>query len=110
MPGVADVVDAMVTVELPELGVVIVAGLNVAVTPEGRPDTERVIVLLKLPVVVVLTESVPVVPATRDRVDAESVNAKAEVVVDPVDDQLATRALASIEPRPVTLSYPVPAE
>src|SRR5208283_4016994 len=52
----------MVIVELPEPGADIVLGLKVIVVPEGMPEADRLIVLLKPPLIVVVRLDVPGLP------------------------------------------------
>jgi hypothetical protein len=49
----------MVMVELPEPGAGIVLGLKLTVVPEGTPDADRLIALLKPPLTVVVIVEVP---------------------------------------------------
>ena len=58
MPVGVDDPTEMVIVELPEPGAGIVAGLNVTVVPEGEPDADKAIALLKplLTLVVIVVE------------------------------------------------------
>ena len=49
----------MVMVELPEPGAGIGLGLKLTVVPEGMPEAERVIALLKPPLMVVVMVEVP---------------------------------------------------
>jgi hypothetical protein len=49
----------MVMVELPEPGAGSVLGLKLTVVPEGTPDADRVIALLKPPLIVVVIVDVP---------------------------------------------------
>ena len=49
----------MVMVELPEPGAGIGLGLKLTVVPEGTPEAERVIALLKPPLMVVVMVEVP---------------------------------------------------
>ena len=49
----------MVMVELPDPGAGIGLGLKLTVVPEGAPDAERVMALLKPPLMVVVIVEVP---------------------------------------------------
>jgi hypothetical protein len=49
----------MVMVELPEPGAGIVLGLKLTVVPEGMPEADRLIALLKPPMTVVVIVEVP---------------------------------------------------
>jgi len=49
----------MVMVELPEPGAGIVLGLKLTVVPDGAPDADRVMALLKPPLMVVVIVEVP---------------------------------------------------
>ena len=49
----------MVMVELPDPGAAIVCGLKLTPTPEGIPEAERLIELLKPPLTVVVIVDVP---------------------------------------------------
>ena len=49
----------MVMVELPEPGAGMVCGLKLTVVPEGTPEAERLIALLKPPLIVVVIVEVP---------------------------------------------------
>jgi len=50
---------AMVTVELPAPGAAIVLGLKLTVVPLGAPEADRLIALLKPPLMVVVIVDVP---------------------------------------------------
>ena len=52
----------MVMVELPEPGAGIGLGLKLTVVPEGTPEAERLMELLKLPLIVVVIVEVPWLP------------------------------------------------
>ena len=49
----------IVMVELPEPGAGMVLGLKLTVVPEGTPEAERAMALLKLPLTVVVIVEVP---------------------------------------------------
>jgi hypothetical protein len=53
VPAAATLLAAIVIVELPLPGAAIVAGLKLAVTPEGRPETDSDTEALNPPVMVV---------------------------------------------------------
>lgn len=62
VPAAAMLLAEIVIVELPVPGAAMEAGLKVAVTPEGRPDADRVIAELKPPVAVVETVLLAALP------------------------------------------------
>lgn len=59
VPGVVVPATAMVMVEVPPPGAGIGLGLKLTVTPEGCPEAERVIALLKPPLTVVVMVEEP---------------------------------------------------
>ena len=71
----------IVIVELPPPGAAIVVGLKLTVVPVGAPEADRLIALLKLPLMVVVMVEVPWLPsATLSEVgDAESVKLPPDV-------------------------------
>lgn len=62
VPAVAVLLALNVSVELPLPGAAIDAGLKLAVTPEGNPDTDNETAELKPPVTVVETVVLPELP------------------------------------------------
>src|SRR5216684_2626230 len=62
VPVTAVLLTVNVRVELPLPGAAIEAGLNAAVTPEGRPDAERATAELKPPLTVVVIVVLPELP------------------------------------------------
>src|SRR5258708_1941700 len=81
VPRVA-VADAVkVSVELPAPGAAIEVGLKAAVTPEGRPEADRAMALLKPPETVVVTVVVPVEPCTTETEPGEAEIVKSGVTV-----------------------------
>ena len=90
-----------VRVALPEPGAAMIAELKEAVVPVGRPETERLTALLKLPETVVVTVEVAEAPriALIDVGATEIAKSEGAVVA-----QLATMAAASTVPRPVARS------
>ena len=65
----------MVMVELPEPGAAIGLGLKPTVVPDGIPEADRLIALLKPPLMAVVIVDVPWLPCTtlREAGEAESV-------------------------------------
>src|SRR5271157_3782022 len=66
----------MVMVELPEPGAGIVAGLKLTVVPEGMPEADRLMALLKPPLTVVVMVDVPGLPWTTLSEAGEAESAK----------------------------------
>jgi hypothetical protein len=102
VPAVAVEATVKVSVELPEPGAAMDAGLNAAVTPVGRPDADNATAELNPPETVVVSVEVPVAPCAMetDVGEAASVNAGtgAEVTV---SDTVAVCVMLS--PVPVTV-------
>ncbi len=73
----------MVMVELPEPGAGIVAGLKFTVVPDGIPEADRLIALLKPPLITVVIVEVPWLPwiILREAGEAEIVKPGAAVTV-----------------------------
>lgn len=97
-----------VTVDEPEPGAAIDAGLKLTVTPEGAPDAFRETAELNPPEIAVVMVDVPLLPAATETAVGEAEMVKAGVcVVDPVS---ALMRPAFGLPHPVTRSKPVTAE
>ena len=93
---------ANVTVDVPEPGTAIDAGLKLTVTPEGTPDAVRAMAELNPPEIAVVMVDVPLLPAAAETVAGDAEIVKAGVcVVDPVS---ALMRLAFGLPHPVTRS------
>ena len=103
VPGAADEVELKVRVELPPE--VTEAGLNVPVTPAGKPETLKVTLWVAPLVVVVLTAAVTEFPATSVPLAGERVTPKSLAGAGVVP---ASEAPLGV-PRPVGPSYPAPA-
>src|SRR5208337_3068491 len=73
----------MVMVELPEPGAGIVLGLKLTVVPVGTPEADRLIALLKLPLIALVIVEVPWFPCATlsEAGEAESVKLAAAVTV-----------------------------
>jgi len=97
---------ASVTVDVPEPGAEIDAGLKLTVTPVGAPDAVRAIAELKLPLTAVVAVDVPLLPTTTLTAVGEAASVKAGLV----GASALIRAVPCGLPQPVTRSYPVPAE
>ena len=94
--------DATVTVmlELPEPGAEMVAGLKLTVTPEGMPDAESAIELLKpFSAVVVIVED-PWLPSATDNDEGDAEILK---VGDPVTVSVTVVLCCTPPPLPVTV-------
>ncbi len=89
----------MVSVELPEPGAAMDAGLRLTVTPVGWPGAVKAIVELNPPETLVVIVEVPVLPCTTDTEPGEDVMAKAGEVL------VGAKALMS--PVPFGLPQPV---
>ena len=81
VPAVAVLLAAKARADFPPLGVVMLVGLNVAVTPEGSPDTERESAELKPPLTVVAMVLLPEPPCATERLAGEAVTAKSGFAV-----------------------------
>ncbi len=77
----------MVIVEVPEPGAGMVAGLKLTVVPDGIPEADRLIALLKPPLIAVVIVDVPCFPCAtlREAGETEIVKLGAAVTVRPVD-------------------------
>src|SRR5271169_6495562 len=62
VPGTVLAPTVMVIVELPPPGAAIGLGLKLTVVPDGTPDADRLIALLKPPLIVVVIVDVPWLP------------------------------------------------
>ena len=69
------------TVDVPAPGALMVEGVKLAVTPEGRLDADNATAALKPPAAVVLTVEVPLLPLVTDTEVGETETAKLGVVV-----------------------------
>ena len=93
---------ANVTVDVPEPGAAIEAGLKLTDTPEGVPDAVRATAELNPPEIAVVIVDVPLLPAATETAAGDAEIVKAGVcVVDPVS---ALMRLAFGLPHPVTRS------
>jgi hypothetical protein len=81
VPMAAVLLAAKVKVELPLPGAAIDVGLNVAVTPAGKPEAERETAELKPPLTVVEIVVVRELPCGTDTLVGEALNAKFGAVV-----------------------------
>lgn len=72
MPVAAVLLAENVRIELPLPGAAIEAGLKLAVTPEGRPETESEIAELKPPLVAVEMVVLPELPWVTDKLVGEA--------------------------------------
>ena len=97
---------ANVTVDVPEPGTGIDAGLKLTVTPVGAPDAVRATAELNPPVTAVVTVAVPLLPTTTLTAVGEAASVKAGLV----GANALIRADPCVLPQPVTRSYPVLAE
>ena len=104
MPATA--VEATVKVRAEVPAPVIDVGLNAAVTPVGKPETESAIAESKPPLTVLVTVDDPAAPCATETAVAERLKL-GDVVVDPVK---AANNPEFGDPHPVTRSYPVTAE
>ncbi len=87
VPATVGAPTVMVMVDVPPPGAAIAFGLKLTVVPLGAPDDERLIALLKPPVIVVVIVEVPWFPATTVTVEgaAEIVKVGAAVTVSETD-------------------------
>jgi hypothetical protein len=99
---------ANVTVEVPEPGAAIDAGLKLTVTPAGAPDAVRATAELNPPETAVVIVEVPLLPAATETAVGEAEIVKAGVCVEDPVSALIRPAFGL--PHPVTRSYPVTAE
>src|SRR3954449_11893935 len=81
VPRAAPADTVKVSVELPEPGAAIEAGLKEAVTPDGRPEAESEMAELKPPETVVETVTLPELPCAMDVEVGAAAMAKSGVVV-----------------------------
>ena len=81
VPGVVEPPTVNVSVEEPEPGAVMEAGLNPAVTPAGRPDAESETAELNPPETLVLMVDVPELPCITETLAGEAEMAKSGVLV-----------------------------
>ena len=72
MPAAVVEATAKVTVEVPEPGAAIDAGLKLTVTPEGAPDAVRATAELNPPETVVVMVDVPLLPAATETAVGEA--------------------------------------
>jgi hypothetical protein len=87
-------------VELPAPGAAIGLGLKLAVVPSGSPEVNRVIVLLKPPLIVVVIVEVPWLPSPTMSDTGEAETLKFAV---PVTVKKATTVCWMPAPEPVTV-------
>ena len=90
----------MVIVELPDPGAGMVAGLNATVVPAGIPEAERLMELLKPPLIVVVMVEVPRIPCITLRDVGEAETEKAAV---PVTVSVTVALCCTPPPLPVTV-------
>src|SRR4051794_12898787 len=81
VPRVAVEATVKVSVELPEPGAAVEAGLKEAVTPEGRPEAESAMAELKPPETAVVIVALPEDPCAMDVELGEAEIVKSRVVV-----------------------------
>ena len=79
VPVAAALLAVNVSVELPEPGAAIDAGLKLAVTPDGRPETDRATAELNPPETAVETVVVAELPWVTDKLAGEAFNVKSGV-------------------------------
>ena len=103
-PVVAVLLAVKVTV-VPEVELV---GLNDAVTPLGRPEAEKLTLLLKPFVPVTVIELEPLLPCATVRLDGEAASEKSAVPVEPPASAVISAAPFGL-PQPVTRSNPATA-
>ncbi len=80
VPVVAVPLAENVSVELPLPGAAMEAGLKLAVTPAGRPETDKEIAALKPPVTAVEIVLLPEAPWVTDKLVGEALRLKSAVV------------------------------
>lgn len=90
----------MVIAELPDPGAGIVAGLNVTVVPAGMPEAERLMELLKPPLIPVVIVEVPRIPCITLREVGE---AETEKPAEPVTVNVTVTLWCTPPPFPETV-------
>ena len=90
----------MVIAELPDPGAEIVVGLNVTVVPAGMPEAEKLMELLKPPLMAVVMVEVPRIPCITLREVGE---AETEKPAEPATVNLTVTLCCTPPPFPVTM-------
>src|SRR5579859_1489616 len=107
VPVVAELFIANVTTLLPVVGFV----PNVAVTPLGRPEADKVTLPVKPPTSVTVIVSVTLEPCVTDSDEADGARVNPGVVLDPTPRLMDVAAVVEPEvPVTVTVDVPVVAE
>ena len=107
VPVVAVALAVKVRVELPLPGAAIEAELKLAVTPVGKPETDKDTAELKPPVTLVVIVEAPDVPCARDKLEGEATTVKSGVCAAlTVSESVAVCVMPPPVPVMVTLTVP----